>query len=410
MPSGLRPPSGPVVAALVAVTELRRRLRDRSLLITGLLAPFVLAAIMGIAFRPGAGGALVHIGLVDQAATATGRQIVAAGLESAALPPEIGIVPERSPAALEADIRSGALEGGVIVPASFGRSERAVDLPSARAASNSPLAGPASEGIARAIIDRLAVGGLAGAVAHPAPAGAVVPPGRADPPAGPLPAELLAAAAMPPSLTLTDEGRGGRQSLLGYFAPAMAIVFLFIGVGAVARSILAERQTGTIARLGVAPVRAGAVVSGKLGGLLLVAVSGILVLWGATSLVFRADWGRAGPVVVMCVITAVAISGLALLVTSFARDEGQADTATLVIGLVLALLGGNFFPPGSLPTFLADLSLATPNGWALQGFGSLALDGAGWSAVVGPVLALSVFTGLCVGLAAPRLRNLLVPR
>ncbi|HUZ43912.1 MAG TPA: ABC transporter permease [Acidimicrobiales bacterium] len=408
MPGDLKPPSDPVVAALVAVTELRRRLRDRSLLITGLLAPFVLAAIMGIAFRPGAGGALVHIGLVDQAATATGRQIVGAGLESAALPPEIGVVPEPSPAAMEAAIRAGALEGGVIVPASFGRSESVTDLPTARAAANSPLAGPAAEGIAQAIIGRLVVGGLAGAVAHPPPTGVAASPGHARP--GPLPPELLAAAAEPPSLAITDEGRGGRQSLLGYFAPSMAIVFLFIGVGAVARSVLAERQTGTIARLGAAPVRAGAVVSGKLGGLLLVALTGILVLWGATSLAFSANWGRAGPVAVMCLVTAVAISGLALLVTSFARDEGQADTATLVIGLVLALLGGNFFPPGSLPTFLADLSLATPNGWALQGFGSLALDGGGWSAVVGPVLALSAFTALCVGVAAPRLRGLLVPR
>jgi len=410
VPSPLKPPSDVVVAVLVALTELRRRLRDRSLLITALLAPFVLAAIMGIAFRPSAGGALVHIGLVDQATSATGRQIVAAGLESAALPPEIGIVPESSPAQMEAAIRSGALEGGVIVPAAFGRSYLPADLPASRAAANSPLAGPAAQGIAEAITGRLAVGGLAGAVAHPPPSGAFNRPTHRPSTASPLPPELLSAAAMSPSLVITDEGRGGRQSLVGYFAPSMAIVFLFIGVGAVARSVLAERQTGTIARLAAAPVRAGAVVSGKLGGLLLVALTGILVLWGSTSLAFGADWGRGGPVAVMCLMTAVAISGLALLVTSFARDEGQADTATLVIGLVLALLGGNFFPPGSLPTFLADLSLATPNGWALQGFGSLALDGGGWSAVVGPTLALSVFTALCVGLARPRLRDLLVPR
>ncbi|HVA43246.1 MAG TPA: ABC transporter permease [Acidimicrobiales bacterium] len=406
------------MAALVAVTELRRRLRDRSLLITALLAPFVLAAIMGIAFRPSAGGALIHIGLVDQAASATGRQIVAAGLESAALPPEIGIVPEASPAQMEAAIRSGALEGGVIVPAAFGRSYLPADLPTARAVANSPLAGPAAQGIAQAVIGRLAVGGLAEAVAHPPPSGAAsgLPAGpatgplRRAPSGTPLPAELLSAAAMSPSLTISDEGRGGRQSLVGYFAPSMAIVFLFIGVGAVARSVLAERQTGTIARLAAAPVRAGAVVSGKLGGLLLVALTGILVLWGSTSLAFGADWGRGGPVALMCLMTAVAISGLALLVTSFARDEGQADTATLVIGLVLALIGGNFFPPGSLPPFLGDLSLATPNGWALQGFGSIALDGGGWSAVVGPTLALSVFTAICVGLARPRLQDLLVPR
>lgn len=390
-----------MVTALVAVTELRRRLRDRSLLITALVAPFGLAAIMGLAFHPSSGGALVRIGLVDSASSPTGRAIVAGGLRAAALPPEIGVRPVISRAELFRDMKAGRLAGGVIVPASFGRPgpENRNDLPFLTTSPNAALAGPAAADVERAILSRLAVGRLADRVAYH----------TSLEPAG-LDSRALGAASMAPSVSFADEGRGGAQSLIGYFAPSMAIVFLFIGVGAVARSILAERQTGTVARLAAAPVRAAAVVTGKLAGLLLVALVGILVLWGATTLAFGAEWGQPGPVAVMCVITAVSISGLALLVTGFARDEGQADTATLVIGMVLALLGGNFFPPGSLPTFLADLSRATPNGWALQGFGSLSLDRAGWSAVVGPVLALSVFTALCIGASAPRLRNLLVSR
>ena len=55
---------------------------------------------------------------------------------------------------------------------------------------------------------------------------------------------------------------------------------------------------------------------------------------------------------------------------------------------MLALLGGNLLPPGALPEALQVLSLGTPNGWALVGFGRLALLRDPASSVVGPFLVL----------------------
>jgi ABC-2 type transport system permease protein len=399
-----RPPSSLTVATVVATTELRRRLRDRSLVITGLGAPLVLAVIMGFAFKPSASGALVRIGLVDNAASATGHAIVEAGVRAAALSPEMGLVRFTSPAALSTALADNRVEAGVVVPAGFGEPGpfTPAEMPRATATRNSTLGGPAASVLVDAMVGRLASGRLAAGVAGPVPGQT-----RSSAILGP---EVLSAAARPAVVGFTSEFQRRRLSLIGYFAPSMAIVFLFFGASGVARSILAERQSGTIARLAAAPVRGAAVVAGKLTGLLLVSVVGLFVLWGATTVVFGGNWGQPGPVAAMCLITAVAISALALLVTGFSRDQGQADTATLVIGLVLALLGGNFFPPGSLPTFFADLSLATPNGWALSGFGSLALDGEGWTAVIGPAIALSLFSGACVAISASRLRDLLVPR
>lgn len=387
----------------MALTELRRRQRDRSLLITALGAPFLLALIMGFAFKPSASGALVQLGLVDNAASPAGRAVVDAGVRAAALSSEMGLVRLDSVAALSAALRSNQVEAGVVVPSGFGRPGpvTAAEMPTIRAVSHSTLGGPAASVLVTAILSRIDAGRLAVATAATAPLasrGSLVRP------------DVVAAAAQPPVVAYRSESLHRRLSLVGYFAPAMAMVFLFFGASGVARSVLAERQTGTMARLAAAPVRGGAVAAGKILGLLLVSLAGLFVLWGATTLAFGANWGQSGAVAVMCLISAVSISALALLVTGFARDQGQADTATLAIGLVLALLGGNFFPPGSLPTFFAYLSLATPNGWALQGFGSLALDGGSWGAVVGPTIALSLISAVCVGVAAPRLRLLLVPR
>ena len=398
MPSSLR------VALLVATTELRRRQRDRSLLITGLGAPFLLALIMGFAFKPSASGALVRIGLVDNTTTPAAAAIVRAGVQAAALSPELTVVPLPSAAALSSALRSHQVEAGVIVPAGFGQPGplRAASMPTIASVHNSTLGGPAATVLLLAIDSRIGAARLAVSTAGQLPGDTA--------PAGSLTPQEIGAAALPRVVAYLSETQHRKLSLVGYFAPAMAIVFLFFGASGVARSVLAERQTGTMARLASAPVRGAAVAAGKVLGLLLISLAGLFVLWGATTLAFGGDWGRPGPVAVMCVITATAICALALLVTGFARDQGQADTATLVIGLVLALLGGNFFPPGSLPTFFAYLSLATPNGWALQGFGSLALDGGGWGAVVGPTIALSIISALCVAVSGPRLRSLLVPR
>ena len=80
--------------------------------------------------------------------------------------------------------------------------------------------------------------------------------------------------------------------------------------------------------------------------------------------------------------------GLGAFLTSFARTPQEAFAASLVVGLVLALLGGNLLPPGALPEALQVLSLGTPNGWALVGFGRLALLRDPASSVVGPFLVL----------------------
>jgi ABC-type multidrug transport system permease subunit len=110
-------------------------------------------------------------------------------------------------------------------------------------------------------------------------------------------------------------------------------------------------------------------------------------------------------VLVLTVAVVAAMGALALFVTVIARNEAQADAATAGIGFALALLGGNFFPPGSLPPFFEKLALLTPNGWGLQGYGLLAIDGKGLSAVWGPVLALVVLTAAFGVIAVLRFRR-----
>ena len=62
-------------------------------------------------------------------------------------------------------------------------------------------------------------------------------------------------------------------------------------------------------------------------------------------------------------------------------------------------------PPG----FLQVASLGTPNGWALVGFGRLALVRDPASSVLGPFAALSLIALVTGGLAMARVRRMVTP-
>ncbi len=210
------------------------------------------------------------------------------------------------------------------------------------------------------------------------------------------------------SVSTSTLGNGGK-AVLDYFAPSIAVVFLFIGSGLGIRSLLMERATGTLARLAASPVRPSAIVWGKLLAIGLTGLFSILVVWGVTVGLFGADWGDPAGVLLLCVGATASMCGLGVLVTSFARTPQEAFAASLVVGLVLALLGGNLLPPGALPEPLQVLSLGTPNGWSLVGFGRLALLGDPATSVLGPFLVLCLIALVTGGLAMTRVRRMVAP-
>jgi len=207
------------------------------------------------------------------------------------------------------------------------------------------------------------------------------------------------------SESLGNAGRG----VLDYFAPSIAVVFLFIGGGLGMRSLMLERSGGTLARIAAAPVRPTRIVVGKMLAIFVTGLISILVVWGATSFSFGADWGAPLGVLLLSIGAAAAMCGLGTFLTSLARNEQEAFGVALIVGLFLSLVGGNLLPPGSLPEFLQIVSLGTPNGWALVGFGRLSLLHESAGSVVGPFLVLSLIAVVTFGLAMTRVRRMVTP-
>jgi ABC-2 type transport system permease protein len=361
--------------------------RDRSAVITCLVAPVAIAAVLGFAFAGNTSTAPLPIGV-----SGASPALLQAAVHASQLPSNVEVRLVPGEAAVKREVADGTLAGGVVLhqgPHSLARLLVPMVAPGATPSPGFEIVDRASALSGQEDAESLAAG-----LASRLYAGHLVPGTATD------------TAAI--SVSASTLGNGGK-AVLDYFAPSIAVVFLFIGSGLGMRSLLQERSTGTLARLAAAPVRPSAIVWGKLVAIGLTGLASILIVWGVTAAAFGADWGAPLGVLLMCVGATAAMCGLGAFLTSFARTPQEAFAASLVVGLVLALLGGNLLPPGALPEALQVLSLGTPNGWALVGFGRLSLLHDPASSVLGPFLVLCLIAGVTGGLAMARVRRMVTP-
>ncbi len=372
---------------VIAWNELHRRLRDRSVLIGCLAAPLLMAAVLGLSFAGGASATPVHIGV-----SGASPQMLTAALRASQLPKNVTVTPMPNQQSVQNAVAGGTLDGGVaVLPSQLRLHTMLVPIVDPGAThtpgfdvvtkGTSPLGEEYAESVAAGMASVL----YASRVPH-------------------------TTSTLRPSVAINSQsvGHGGKVNL-NFFAPNIAVVFLFIGSGLGMRSLLMERAAGTLARVAAAPVRPTQIVLGKLLAIFLTGLATIFVIWAATTYAFGADWGDPLGVLLLAVAATAAMCGIGVFLTSLAKTEQQAFGITLLVGLFLALVGGNLLPSGSLPDAFQVLALGTPNGWALVGFGRLDQLGEPASSIIGPVVVLLVIAVVAGALAMTRVRRMVEP-
>jgi ABC-2 type transport system permease protein len=173
-----------------------------------------------------------------------------------------------------------------------------------------------------------------------------------------------AGAELPIKLHITSAtGRG--FSWLGYYASSMAVLFLMFAVTYGGRTLLAERQRGTLPRLLISPTSALTILLGKMGGIVLTGVLQMLILWGATTLI-GAYWGNPAGVLLTIVLLVTCASSVGALISAWARTPGQAGAIGSAVTLIGGAFSGSFFVRWNLPQWVQYVSLVTPNAWGIE--------------------------------------------
>lgn len=173
----------------------------------------------------------------------------------------------------------------------------------------------------------------------------------------------------------TADGEEVEFDVLAYLAPGMALMFLMFTVSYGGRSILAEKSQGTLPRLLVSPTNATQILGGKVFGIFLTGVAQMLILIGATSLLFQLKWGDTLGVLVLVLAAVFGATGWGMIITALARTPAQVGSVGSAMMLIFGILGGSFISLEQMPPFIQSISRITPNSWALDGFTTLALGG-----------------------------------
>lgn len=375
---------------VIARKDLRQRIRDRSALAIGLIAPVAIAAVMSLAFR-GAETFHYSLGVVDD-----DHGAVASGLVQSLRQPalqrfvSVRMLPDLARAA--SDVKNKKVAAALVIPTGFSSAAAGSAPANVQVLSsvNNTIAASVTQSIASSFVaqinaDRLSVATAIGSGASPS---------RAD--------ELAAAASklqMPEQAVQRPLGAHPIKAI-SYFAPAMAIFFLFFTISFTARSFFVDRGQGMIERMRAAPIRPLEILLGKALSVFVFGVVSLTMIAVVTSLLFGADWGDPLAAGAICVAMVISVVCLTALVIGLARTQRQADGIASAVVFVLALLGGNFVFISAAPSVLRRLSLFTPNGWALRALTDLSTTGGGLGAVAVPLLAILGFSAVVASAAS----------
>jgi ABC-2 type transport system permease protein len=203
------------------------------------------------------------------------------------------------------------------------------------------------------------------------------------------------------SIQLKTENQGAEATdfdPLAYMAPGMALMFLMYTVSYGGRSILAERNQGTLPRLMVSPTTSTQILGGKVLGIFLTGVAQMGILIVASALFFGVQWGDPLGMTVLILVAVFGATGWGMLITALARTPGQVGAMGSAVMLIFGILGGSFIQLDVMPAYVRLFSVITPNAWGLDGFQTLALGGT--LANLGrPIAALMVMGAILFGVS-----------
>jgi ABC-2 type transport system permease protein len=209
------------------------------------------------------------------------------------------------------------------------------------------------------------------------------------------------------NVEVSSAGRG--RSVPSGFAQSVPgnltflVLMMTLIYGAVFLTI--ERTEGMLRRQMVLPMSRRRVFLGKLAGRLLMSGLQIIVLILAGRFLFEISFGNSLPALALLLGSfALAVAGLATLLGSVTKTPGQASSIGWLGSMVMAAMGGCWWPAELMPPWMRTVAHAMPTAWAMDGFHALISFGQGLPAVLVPSLVLAAFGLLSSTLAARLLR------
>ena len=156
------------------------------------------------------------------------------------------------------------------------------------------------------------------------------------------------------------------------------VTWVFIPLFGISALFAYERQQGTLRRVLTTPTSKATFLLGTIAGQVVMALiqMSLLVLFGMFALQLK--WGQE-PLALFILLTCAALAAGAIGTTmgTFIKTESQASGLSIMAGMVMALLGGCWYPLELFPAAVQNIVKVLPTTWAMQGLLDLVLRGGG---------------------------------
>lgn len=391
---------------LIGIKDLRLMFRDRAALVLMLLAPFVLT--LGLGFVTGRLGSSVSSGIenipvviVNLDQQQLGNALVTT-FQSDDLKDLVSPTLESNFEAAKKLVDDNQVAAAILVPAGFTESiipslGLAISTETVAIELYTNPSSPTSAGVIKTILEgflsQVETGRVSGVVSvEQLLANGLIQQDQIAQVAGQIGSQMAVEMQSGSNSSikiqsLTGNGGSNDIDMLAILAPGMALMFLMYTVTNGGRSLLIEKNQGTLPRLIVTPTRTSQVLAGKVFGIFLTGFVQMLILIGGTSLLFHLQWGDPLALLVLTAAAVIGATGWGMLLTAIARTPGQVSSIGSAIMLIFGMLGGSFFSMDNFPRWVQSIAHISPNAWGMDGFTSLALGGS-LQSVTTPVLAL----------------------
>ena len=183
------------------------------------------------------------------------------------------------------------------------------------------------------------------------------------------------------------------------------ITWVFIPLVGISGLFAYERQQGTLRRLLTTPTQRVTYLLGTILGQVLTALVQIALLVGFGMLVMKVAWGNdLGGLAVLMAAFALAGAALGTAMGAFVKTEGQANGLSMMLGMVMALLGGCWYPLELFPEFVQNAVKVLPTTWAMQGMLDMVYRGQGLAGILPEAGVLLGFAVVFLGIGVARFK------
>lgn len=189
-----------------------------------------------------------------------------------------------------------------------------------------------------------------------------------------------------PNLVQNEEGQ--TQDSVNYDPRANStvgqmITWVFIPLIGLSAMFAQERQRGTLSRVLVTPTTKPLFLGSTVIGQVLTAVLQMAILITFGAMVMNVNWGDAPLAVALVILSStLAAAALGTMLGTFVKTEGQANGLSIMIGMVMAMMGGCWYPIELFPQAIRSAARILPTFWSMQGFLDIAVRGQDLSGVL----------------------------